>query len=106
MTSLWISIFAAVIVFVGGVGGFYPQRLLPQPHVEQSRGMIGAVVGLITLLQAPALGTIVGSEKRLPVAQNVMVERKPMTASFLTFSMGLVGLTTPAPGLKKYCPSG
>jgi hypothetical protein len=74
MTSLWISIFAAVIVFAGGVAGLYLQRLLPQPHVEQSRGMIGAVVGLITLLLALVLGTIVGSSYGFYATQKAELE--------------------------------
>jgi hypothetical protein len=61
MSAIAITVLVAALVFVGGLIGLYLQRLLPQPHVEQSRGMVGAIVGLITLLLALVLGTIVGS---------------------------------------------
>jgi hypothetical protein len=42
--------------------GLYLQKELPEEHsVEKSRDMIGAVMGLVTLLLALVLGTIVGS---------------------------------------------
>ena len=42
--------------------GLYLQRALPEEHsVEKSRDMIGAVMGLVTLLLALVFGTIVGS---------------------------------------------
>jgi len=61
MTSVWTAIPAAILIFAAGIGGLYLKRLLPEPHIEESRGMIGAVVGLLTLLLALVLGTIVGS---------------------------------------------
>ena len=42
--------------------GLYLQKLLPDEHsVEKARDMIGSVMGLVTLLLALVLGTIVGS---------------------------------------------
>jgi transposase len=61
MTAFWIPIFIAVLVFACGLGGLYLQGLLPEPQSEHSRDMISAVLGLITLLLALVLGTIVGS---------------------------------------------
>src|SRR5476649_2167321 len=62
MTSALISIAVAVLTFAGGVVGLYLQKLLPDQHsVEKSRDMIGSVMGLVTLLLALVLGTIVGS---------------------------------------------
>ena len=50
------------LTFAGGVAGLFLQRLLPDEHsAEKSRDMIGAVMGLVTLLLALVLGTIVGS---------------------------------------------
>ena len=61
MTSVWFSVPVAILVFASGLLGLYLKRLLPDPHVEAARGMIAAVVGLVTLLLALVLGNIVGS---------------------------------------------
>ena len=62
MTAVWVAIVVTIITFVGGVLGLYLQKQLPDEHsVEKSRDMIGAVMGLVTLLLALVLGTIVGS---------------------------------------------
>ena len=62
MTSMFVAIWVAVLTFVAGVLGLYLQKLLPDQHsVEKSRDMIGSVMGLVTLLLALVLGTIVGS---------------------------------------------
>jgi hypothetical protein len=53
MWTVWLCI---------GVAGLYLQKLLPEPHTsDRSRDMIGAIVGLISLLLALVLGTLVGS---------------------------------------------
>jgi hypothetical protein len=74
MTTLFICIFVAILVFVGGLVGFYLQKVLPQPHVEQSKGMIGAIVGLVTLLLALVLGTVVGSTYGFYATQKAELE--------------------------------
>jgi hypothetical protein len=62
MTSVLIAIAVAILTFAGGVVGLYLQKLLPDQHsVEKSRDMIGSVMGLVTLLLALVLGTIIGS---------------------------------------------
>src|SRR5271165_6409002 len=62
MTSMFVAIWVAVLTFVAGVLGLYLQKLLPDQHsVEKSRDMIGSVMGLVTLLLALVLGTIIGS---------------------------------------------
>ena len=62
MTAVWVAIVVAIITFLGGVLGLNVQKQLPDDHsVEKSRDMIGAVMGLVTLLLALVLGTIVGS---------------------------------------------
>ena len=62
MTAVWIAIFVTLLTLAGGLVGFYLQNLLPEQHsVEKSRDMIGSVMGLVTLLLALVLGTIVGS---------------------------------------------
>jgi hypothetical protein len=48
--------------FAFGVAGLYLQKLLPEPHTSnRSRDMIAAILGLISLLLALVLGTLVGS---------------------------------------------
>ena len=62
MTIVWFCIGVAVLAFVSGVAGLYLQKLLPDPHTsDRSRDMIGAIVGLISLLLALVLGTLIGS---------------------------------------------
>jgi hypothetical protein len=62
MTAVWVAIVVTLLTFAGGDLGLYLQRALPEEHsVEKSRDMIGAVMGLVTLLLALVLGTIVGS---------------------------------------------
>ena len=62
MNTVLVAIVVAILTFAGGMVGLYLQRLLPDEHsIEKSRDMIGAVMGLVTLLLALVLGTIVGS---------------------------------------------
>jgi hypothetical protein len=62
MTTILISLAVAVLAFGAGIVGLYLHKLLPEQHsVENSRDMIGSVIGLVTLLLALVLGTIVGS---------------------------------------------
>jgi amino acid permease len=62
MTTILISIAVAVLTFGGGYLGLRLRKLLPEQHsVDNSREMIGSVMGLVTLLLALVLGTIVGS---------------------------------------------
>jgi hypothetical protein len=62
MWTVWLCIGVAVTAFAFGVAGLYLQKLLPEPHTsDRSRDMIGAIVGLISLLLALVLGTLVGS---------------------------------------------
>ena len=62
MISVLSALAVAVLTFAAGIVGLYLQKLLPEDHsVEKARDMIGAVIGLVTLLLALVLGTIVGS---------------------------------------------
>ena len=62
MAAIWVAILVTALTFAGGLAGLFLQRLLPDEHsAEKSRDMIGAVMGLVTLLLALVLGTIVGS---------------------------------------------
>ena len=60
--TIWISIVVAALAFASGVAGLYLQKLLPAPHTsDRSRDMITAILGLISLLLALVLGTLIGS---------------------------------------------
>src|SRR5208337_4339130 len=62
MTTVLLCIGVAMMAFASGVAGLYLQKLLPEPHTsDRSRDMIGAIVGLISLLLALVLGTLIGS---------------------------------------------
>ena len=62
MTTVWLCIGVAVMAFLFGVAGLYLGKLLPETHsVDRSRDMIGAIVGLVSLLLALVLGTLIGS---------------------------------------------
>jgi hypothetical protein len=62
MAPILTAVAVVILTFASGLAGLYLQRLLPERHsVEKSRDMIGAVMGLVTLLLALVLGTIVGS---------------------------------------------
>ncbi len=61
MASVWLCVFVAVLAFGAGVLGLYQGKRLPEQHASASRDMIGAMVGLVSLLLALALGTLIGS---------------------------------------------
>ncbi len=62
MAFVWICVGVTVLAFVFGVAGLLLQQLLPEPHTsDRSRDMIGAIVGLVSLLLALVLGTLIGS---------------------------------------------
>jgi ABC-type antimicrobial peptide transport system permease subunit len=62
MTTVWLCVGVALLAFASGVAGLYLQKLLPETHsVERARDMIGAIVGLVSLLLALVLGTLIGS---------------------------------------------
>jgi hypothetical protein len=62
MAAVFIAIAVAILTFAGGMVGLYVRSLLPEEHsADKSAAMIGSVMGLVTLLLALVLGTIVGS---------------------------------------------
>jgi hypothetical protein len=61
VTAGLVSIAVLVLTFASGIIGLFLQRLLPEQHTsDRSRDMTGAVVGLVTLMLALVLGTIIG----------------------------------------------
>src|ERR1700722_13087300 len=57
-----ITVVVAILTFGSGLLGLHLQKRLPQTHLSGgSKDMILAVVGLLTLLLALVLGTLVGN---------------------------------------------
>jgi hypothetical protein len=62
VTSISIAVAVAIPTFGSGLLGLYLQKRLPQTHLSGgSKDMILAVIGLLTLLPALVLGTLVGN---------------------------------------------
>ena len=75
MTSIAISVAVEVATFGLGTLGLYLKRLLPERHMSTgSREMIGAIMGLVTLLLALVLGTLVGSAWGFFATQKANIE--------------------------------
>jgi heme A synthase len=62
VTSILIAVAVAILTFGSGLVGLYLQKRLPEHHMSGgSKDMILAVIGLVTLLLALVLGTLVGN---------------------------------------------
>jgi hypothetical protein len=89
VTTIFISIAVGVLTFGLGVFGLYLQRLLPESHMSSgSKEMIGAIMGLVTLLLALVLGTLVGSAYGFFAIQKSNVET--LGARSIQLDMALV----------------
>ena len=75
MATVWLCVGVAVLAFASGVAGLFLQTLLPEPHsVDRARDMIGAIVGLVSLLLALVLGTLIGSSYAFYATQKSELE--------------------------------
>jgi hypothetical protein len=75
MSNVFISVAVTVLAFGLGLLGLYLKRLLPERHMSAgSRDMIGAVIGLLSLLLALVLGTLVGSAYGFFASQKADIE--------------------------------
>ena len=76
-----------------GVGllGLYLKRLVPERHMSAgSRDMIGAVIGLLSLLLALVLGTLVGSAYGFFATQKADIELLCTLNSTRASTLGIV----------------
>src|SRR5271155_3872837 len=65
----------ALAVFAGGAVGLILQRLLPDEFTTGGpRDMIGAVVGLLTLLSALVLGLLIWTAHGMYAGQNIAIQ--------------------------------
>jgi hypothetical protein len=95
MTTVLISIGAAILAFACGIAGLHLQRLLPDHHTsDRSRDMISAVVGLVTLLLALVLGTLIGSANRFYANQKSEIETLAARALQLDLALARFGPET------------
>src|SRR5208282_5916950 len=63
------------VVFVGGSLGLILHRVLPEKHVSGgAKDMIGAVVGLLTLLSALVLGLLIWTSYGVYAGQNAAIQ--------------------------------
>jgi hypothetical protein len=75
VTTISIALAVGVLTFGLGVFGLYLQQLLPERHMSAgSKEMIGAIMGLVSLLLALVLGTLVGSAYGFFASQKTNVE--------------------------------
>ncbi len=75
MTTVFVSIAVGVLTFSFGMLGLYLRRLLPEKHMSTgSEKMIGAIMGLVSLLLALVLGTLVGSAYGFFTTQKANIE--------------------------------
>jgi hypothetical protein len=75
MGDLAIGLEVGSLTFLFGLAGMWLQKFLPEAHMTSgARDMIGAVMGLITLLLALVLGTLVGSAYGFLATQKANVE--------------------------------
>jgi hypothetical protein len=75
MTTVFIAIAVGVLTFSFGILGVYLRHLLPEKHMSTgSDKMIGAIMGLVSLLLALVLGTLVGSAYGFFTTQKANIE--------------------------------
>jgi hypothetical protein len=97
MITLWVSLGAAALTFGFGMAGLYLQKLLPEGHTsDRSRDMIGAIVGLISLLLALVLGTLIGSAYSFYSTQKSEMETFASRALQLDLALAEFGPETAA----------
>ena len=74
MGAFWLCVGVAILAFCFGVLGLHLHNILPEDHASNSRDMIGAIVGLVSLLLALVLGTLVGSSYAFYSTQKSEIE--------------------------------
>ena len=75
MSSEKIAFAIAIAVFACGAMGLILQQALPEKHTTgPARDMLGAVVGLLTLLSALTLGLLIWTAYGVYAGQNVAIQ--------------------------------
>ncbi len=95
MNSLFLGIAVAVLTFVVGILGLRVQTWLDEHNsVEKSRDMIGSVVGLLTLLLALVLGTLIGNTYYFSTGQQAQLQSMMSSIVMMDKSLGEFGPET------------
>jgi Protein of unknown function (DUF4239) len=95
MPVIAISAFVGAATLGGGVAGLFLQRFLPETHTtERSRDMLAAIVGLISLLLALVLGTLIGSAYSFYATQKSEMEALAARSLQLDLSLAQYGPET------------
>jgi hypothetical protein len=90
----------AVAVFAGGSIGLILQRVLPEKYTTgPARDMIGAVVGLLTLLSALVLGLLIWTAYGIYTGQNMAVQS--LAAKVLQLDLALADYGPDAVPMRK-----
>jgi hypothetical protein len=72
VSSFARTVIVALLTFISGLLGFFLQWLLPVQHVADAKGMIGSIIGLVTLLLALVLGLLVWTSYGVYTNQNTV----------------------------------
>src|SRR5271168_476366 len=92
MTTVFISSFVALVTLGSGVVGLLLQQFLPANHTsDRSRDMLAAIVGLISLLLALVLGTLIGSAYTFYATQKSEIETLASRSLQLDLSLAQYG---------------
>src|SRR6516225_10241414 len=66
------TLIVVLLTFASGLVGFFLQGLLPVQYVADAKGMIGSIIGLVTLLLALVLGLLVWTSYGVYTNQNTV----------------------------------
>jgi hypothetical protein len=92
MDSLFITIAVFVLTFLVGILGLRVQTWLDEHNsVEKSRDMIGSVLGLLTLLLALVLGTLIGNTYYFSTGQQAQLQSMMSSIVMMDKSLGDFG---------------
>src|SRR5579862_2799779 len=95
MQSVITTLIVIVLTFVAGYLGLRVQdRLVEHNSVEKSRDMIGSVLGLLTLLLALVLGTLIGNTYYFSTGQQAQLQSMMSSIVMMDKSLGEFGPET------------
>ena len=100
MKTIERTALVAIITFASGMMGFLIQWLVPAQHLTDSKGAIGSVVGLVTLLLALVLGLVIWTSFGVFTTQQSEAHTLGTTVLQLDFILERYGPEA-APGRRK-----
>jgi hypothetical protein len=91
VNSITRTLVVAFLTFVSGLLGFALQWLLPVQYVSDGKGMVGSIVGLVTLLLALVLGLLVWTSYGVYTTQNAESQSLGPVVLQLDFALAQYG---------------